>query len=175
MNILKIILKLLAQLIEVILMVGLIASGGMSFSANAKEPGGIVVIREVPKRSAIRASVVPGQPLFIDTSPDDKVISAVSTGNLSVSIKSLNQLTELDEKEFSGISSNTPQSFKANTNNIASQLKSGGISSNLAQSTRRISTVLVNTGGASVTNNIRRATSSIGRSINGSTGFLSAK
>ncbi len=175
MNTLKIILEFLIWLAEIILMVGLIASGGISFSANAKEPGGIVVFREVPQRSAIRPSLAPGQSFFVDTSPDDKVINAVGSNDLPTSLTPLNQLTELDEKAFSKISSNTPQSFQPNinTHDIVSQIKGKG-SSNFIQSTQRLNSILVNTGGASMTNSIRRATSSIGRSINGATGFLSA-
>jgi len=177
MNIIKTILKSLIELIEMILIVGLIASAGISFPTNAEERGGIVVLREIPQRSAIRPSVVPGKPLFVDTSPDDKVINAVSTDKLSVPTTPLNQLTELDEKAFAGISSNTPQdiNININTNNIASQVRGSGISSNLVQSTQRINSVLGRAGGASIANNVRRATSSIGGSINRATSFLPTK
>ncbi len=179
MNIIKTVLEFLIELIEIILIVGLIASVGISFPVNAEEQGGIVVLREVPQRSAIRPSVVPGKPLVVDTSPDDEVINAVSTDKLSVPTTPLNQLTELDEKAFAGISSNIPQDININTssstNNIASQVRGSGISSNLVQSTQRINSVLGRAGGVSIANNVRRATSSIGGSINRATGFLSTK
>ncbi len=178
MNIIKTVLELLIELIEIIILVGLIASVGISFPVNAEEQGGITVLREVPQRSAVRASVVPGKAVFVDTSPDDKILTAIGTDKLPAPTTALNQLVELDEHAFAGISSNTPQNININfssTNNIASQVKGSGISSNLVQSTQRINSILGRAGGASITNNIRRATSSIGPSIRRATGFLSTQ
>ena len=174
MNINNNVFELLFEIIKIVLLIGLVASVGISFPTNAGEQGGgIVVLRYVPQRSAIRPSIVPGKALFVGTSPDKTVINAVRTDK---PIAALDQLNELDEEYFAGISSNIPQNinFDINSSNISTGVSSSsGFNSNMIQSTQGISSHLG--GVASATGSVRRATSSIGRSIQGVTGILSPR
>ncbi len=171
MNINNNVFEFLFEIIKIVLLVGLVASVGISFPTNAGEQGGgIVVMRHVPQRSAIRPSIVPGKALFVSTSPDKAVINAVKPNAAP------NQLSELGEEDFAGISSNIPQNinFDVNSSNISTGASSSsGFNSNMIQSTQGISSHLG--GVASATGSVRRATSSIGRSIQGVTGILSPR
>ncbi|NOR70869.1 MAG: hypothetical protein GQ532_14445 [Methylomarinum sp.] len=173
MNINNNVFEFLFEIIKVILLVGLVASVGISFPTNADEQGGgIVVLRYVPQRSAIRPSIVPGKTIFVSTSPDKTVINATRTAKPNAA---LDQLNELDEEDFAGISSNIPQiNFDINSSNISTGVSSSsGFNSNMIQSAQGIRS---NLGGvASATGSVRRATSSIGRSIQGVTGILSPR
>lgn len=72
--------------------------------APAWAADGIVVLqREVPARPAIRQGE-PGRAVTIDTSPDDKIKAAVGQ---NVGVKPV----ELNDAEFSAVSTNTPRSL----------------------------------------------------------------
>lgn len=173
MNINNNLFEFLIEVIRVVLLVGLIASVGISFPVNAEEKGGIVVLRFVPQKSAVRPSTSPGRAIFVSTSPEKTVRKAVTADRPNTA---LNQLNELGEEDFAEISSDIPQNynFAINSSNTSIQVGgSSGFNSNVIQSTQGISSHF--SGMASATGSVRGATSSIGRSIQGVTSILSPR
>lgn len=147
---------------------------GKSIAADG-EAGQIIVGRYVPQRSAIRPSIAPGRAITVDTSPDDIVKNAVGADKPNNKPTTLN---ELDEKDFAAITTDTPlQHVKSEIDaeignrTIPAQFSETGGGSNLMQSTSGISNILTGSSGA-INNTVNRATSSIGQTISGATGFI---
>ena len=163
--------ELFYDLFKIFILVALFATVGISFPVDANaaenESGGIVVGRYVPQRSAVRPSTVPGQAIFVDTSPDDKVVNALSNNALS-------SLNELNEKDFASITTDNPavqlnsQINVEGIGNISKQISGAGLAPNIMQATSGIGGVLKGSGGA-ISSSISRATSSIGHAITGAT------
>jgi len=113
------------------------------FTAAWAADGIVVLQREVPARPAIRDGQ-PGRAVTIDTSPDDKINTAVGQ---SVGVKPI----ELDDAEFSAVSTNTPAALNVTTDSnklSGAMLNSYGLSSNSHPAQSATSTLSGTIGGA---------------------------
>ncbi len=98
-------LQQIQQLTMASLAFGFVVFGLMvpTFTTALAADGIVVLQREVPARPAVREGE-PGRAVTIDTSPDDKIKTALGQ---SIGVKPI----ELNDAEFSAVSTNTPRSL----------------------------------------------------------------
>jgi len=135
---------------------------------------GIVVLqREIPVRPAIRDGQ-PGHAVTVDTSPDDKIKTAVGQ---SVGVKPI----ELGDDEFSSISTNSPSSLNVMTDSnklSGALLNSYGLGNNSHPAQSATSTLSGTIGGAvggavgGLPSQINAGVSGTSNALNGMTGAI---
>jgi len=134
-----------ASLLCEFVMSGLIILGSTVPTTTALAADGIVVLqREVPVRPAIRDGQ-PRRAVTVDTSPDDKIKTSVGQ---SIGVKPI----ELDDAEFSAISTNTPASLNVTTD------------------TNKLSGAVLNSYGLGNSHPAQSATSTLSGTIGGAVG-----
>jgi hypothetical protein len=168
-------LQTLYELFKLLILVVLFSIAGASFSVNANaagkegEAGGIVIGRDVPQRSAFRPSLVPGNATFVSTSPAATVKDALGVGK---SNNSFTPLKELNEKDFAAITADSPlQHINSEINVEGGGVPNQFAGAGLGQGTSGISATMAGSSGI-ISNSVNRATSAIGQTISGATGFL---
>ena len=147
---------------------------GLTVPTTVLAADGIVVLqREVPARPAIRDGE-PGRAVTIDTSPDDKIKAAVGQ---NVGAKPM----ELDDAEFSAISTNTPASLRVSpdANKLSGAvLDSYGLGNNSNPAQSATSTLAGTIGGAvggavgGLSGQINAGINGTSNALNGMTGAI---